>query len=78
MKAEGHSSRQSELAGWPITIESDKLGCTFYCTVAGKDSGARFARAEGATRQEAEQSALAKAGRHLALTRRFTTDASSR
>jgi hypothetical protein len=71
MKPEDHSRRQMDLAGWPITIETYKLGAVYHCSIANVDPGARFARADGATREEAEQRALEKAQRYLAQTRRF-------
>ena len=71
MKPEDHSRRQMDLAGWPITIESYKLGDVYHCSIENVDPGARFARADGSTREEAEQRALEKAQRYLAQTRRF-------
>jgi hypothetical protein len=44
----------------------------YYCTINNVDPGARFARAEGPTREDAEAKAIAKAERYLAQTRRFT------
>ena len=73
MKAEGYERRRVELSGWPIEIETHKLGDVYYCTINNVDPGARFARAEGTTREEAEQKALAKAERYLAQTRKFPT-----
>jgi len=71
MKPEDHSRRQIQLSGWPIEIETYKLGDVYYCTISNVDPGARFARADGASKQEAEQRALEKAERYLAQTRRF-------
>jgi hypothetical protein len=71
MKPEDHSRRQMDLAGWPITIETYKLGDVYHCSIANVDPGARIARADGSTREEAEQRALEKAKRYLAQTRRF-------
>ncbi len=71
MKPEGYAKRQQELAGWPITVETYKLGEIYHCTIANVDPGARFARAEGATREEAESRALEKAARYLSNTRKF-------
>jgi hypothetical protein len=71
MKSEEYSHRQAEAAGWPIAIETYKLGEVYHCTVSSVDAGARFARADGATKDEAEQRALEKATRYLAQTRRF-------
>jgi len=71
VKPEDYTKRQQELAGWPITVETYKLGDTYHCTIANVDPGARFARAEGATRDEAESRALEKAARYLSNTRKF-------
>ena len=73
MKAEGYERRRQELGGWPIEIETYQVGDVFYCTINNVDPGARFARAEASTRDEAEQQALAKAERYLAQTRRHPT-----
>ena len=73
MKAEGYERRRVELSGWPIEIETYKLGDVYYCTITNVDPGARFARAEGPSREEAERQALAKAERYLAQTRKFPT-----
>ena len=70
MKAEGYERRRLELAGWPIEVETHKLGDVYYCTINNVDPGARFARAEAPTREEAERQALAKAERYLAQTKR--------
>jgi hypothetical protein len=71
MKPEDYSNRRDELAGWAITIETYKLGDVYHCTISNVDPGARFARADGATRQEAESRALDKAARYLGQTRKF-------
>ena len=71
MKAEEYSRRQQEVGGWPVTIETYRLGDVFHCTISNVDPGARFARAEGSTREAAESAALEKAARYLAQTRKF-------
>jgi hypothetical protein len=71
MKPEDYSRRQQELSGWPVTIETYKLGDEYHCTIESADPGARFARADGVTRDEAEARALEKATRYLAQTRKF-------
>jgi hypothetical protein len=73
MKPEQQSRREVELAGWPIIVESYKLGDTYYCTISNADPGARLARAEGSSRDDAERAALEKAERFLTQTRRFST-----
>lgn len=72
MKAEDYARRQQELAGWAVSIETYRLGDVYYCTISNVDPGARFARAEGPTREDAERVALEKARRYLGQTRRFT------
>jgi hypothetical protein len=71
MKPEDYSRRQVELAGWAIVVETYKLGDVYHCTISNADPGARFARADGSTKDEAEQRALTKAGRYLAQARKF-------
>jgi hypothetical protein len=73
MKPEDYSRREIELAGWPISIETYRLGNVYHCTIYNVDPGARFARADGATKAEAEQKALEKAEHYLQQTRRFST-----
>jgi hypothetical protein len=73
MKAEEYSRREVEVAGWPIAIETYKLGDVYHCTISNVDPGARFARADGSTKAEAERIALEKATRYLQQTRRFPT-----
>ena len=73
MKAEGYAKRRQPLGDWTIEIETYQLGDIYYCTINNVDPGARFARAEGATRDEAESKALEKAERYIKQTRRFST-----
>ena len=73
MKPEEHSRRQQEVAGWPVTIETYRLGDVYHCTISNVDPGARFARAEAPTREAAEALAREKATRYLAQTRKFPT-----
>jgi hypothetical protein len=71
MKPEEQTRRQQELGGWPVTIETYKLGDVYHCTISNVDPGARIARADGATQEEAEARAIEKATRYLAQTRKF-------
>ena len=73
MKAEGYAKRRQPLGDWTIEIETYQLGDVFYCTINNVDPGARFARAEGPTREDAEAKALEKAERYIKQTRRFST-----
>jgi hypothetical protein len=70
MKSEEFRERRDELNGWSINIVSYRVGERYYCTIDNVDPGARFARAEGATREEAESIALEKANKYLGQTRR--------
>jgi hypothetical protein len=70
MKSEEFTERRDELKGWPINIVSYRIGDRYYCTIDNVDPGARFARAEGTTREEAESIALEKANKYLDQTRR--------
>jgi hypothetical protein len=71
MKPEDYSRRRVELSGWQIDIEIYRLGDVYHATVYNTDPGARFARADGSTKEEAEHRALEKASKYLAQTRRF-------
>jgi hypothetical protein len=71
MNAEAYTRREQELSGWSIVLETYRLGDTYFCTISSVDPGARFARAEGPTREDAERAALEKATRWLGQTRRF-------
>jgi hypothetical protein len=71
VQPEDYSRRQQELAGWAVSIETYKLDNVYHCTIYNVDPGARFARADGATKHEAEALAIEKATKYLAQTRRF-------
>jgi uncharacterized protein YecE (DUF72 family) len=73
LKSEDFRETRQELDGWAINIVSYRIGEKFYCTIDNVSPGARFARAEGLTREEAETTALEKAKRYLKQTRRFPT-----
>jgi hypothetical protein len=73
MKAEEYSQRTETLNGWPIHIVTYRIGDVYYCMIDNVDPGARFARAQGATRQDLERTALEKAAEYLSQTRRFPT-----
>jgi hypothetical protein len=73
MKAEEYSERNDTIDTWPIHIVTYRIGDTYYCTIDNVDPGARFARAEGRTREEVERVALEKAHKYLRQTRRFPT-----
>jgi len=70
MKSEDYGERREQIGGGAVNIGSYRIGDRFYCTIDNVDPGARFARAEGATREEAVATAREKATRYLQQTRR--------
>ena len=70
MKAEEYSERQLEVEGWPLRLTSYRLGEVFYCKADNVSPGAQIARTHAASREEAEQKALAIASERLGRTRR--------
>jgi len=76
LRSEEFRETKQELEGWPINIVSYRVGDTFYCTIDNVSPGARFARAEGPTREAAESTALEKAAKYLKQTRRMPTESS--
>ena len=75
MKPEDYSRRRQDVSGWAVEIETYKLGTVYHTTIYSADPGARFARADGSTKEESESRALEKAARYLKQTRRFPVDA---
>jgi hypothetical protein len=73
MKAEDFTERKEMIDAWSVNIVTYKIGDRWYCGIDNVDPGARFARAQGATREEVERVALEKARKYLAQTRRFPT-----
>ena len=73
MKAEEYSERHEDIDGWKVHIVTYKVGDRYYCSIDNVDPGARFARAEGATREDVERDALEKARRYLGQMRKFPT-----
>jgi hypothetical protein len=69
LRAEDYRRRRDRLEGWDIGIASYKLGGRYCCEVDNASPGARLARGEGVSREEAETEALNKAREMLARTR---------
>jgi hypothetical protein len=70
MKVENFAERKVELNGWPVNLTSYQIGETFHCRADNVSPGAGLARTTGATREEAETKAIARATELLARTRR--------
>ena len=73
MKAEDYTERHDVIDGWKVHIVTYRIGDRYCCTIDNVDPGARFARAEGSTREDVERTALEKARKHLGQTRKFPT-----
>lgn len=70
MNPQEYKETKLEIEGWPVNVTSYKLGDRFYCKIDNVSPGAWLARTTGATREEAEQSALERARQMLGRTRR--------
>lgn len=64
-KAEDYLVEIKNLSGWKVNITSYKVGDWYHCHIANVDPGATIARTNGSTREEALQTALAKAYERL-------------
>jgi hypothetical protein len=71
MRAEEHSTKHLEFDGWKVRLTSYRLGDVYHCIADNVDPGAWIARAQGATREEAESRASERARELLARTRRM-------
>jgi hypothetical protein len=70
MRAEDYQERRIEINGWPVNLTSYRIGAVYHCKADNVSPGAVLARTTGATRQEAEEKAIARARELLARTRR--------
>ena len=70
MNAEEYQERQVEVAGWAVNLSSYRVCDKWHCKADNVSPGAAVARTTGASRQEAEEAALARARELLARTRR--------
>ena len=57
-KVEDYSQRKTQLAGWPVTIITYRLGDVYRTTIDNTDPGAWVVKAQGASKNEAETKAL--------------------
>ena len=73
MKVEEYQERRVEVAGWPVSLSSYRLGDVFHCKADNVSPGAALARTTGATREEAEKKAIERAEQLLARTRVHAT-----
>jgi hypothetical protein len=59
---------------WRVGVISYRLGDRYHCDVDNVSPGARLARGEGKSREEAEKQALDKAREMLSRTRTFPVE----
>jgi hypothetical protein len=64
--------RRMELAGWPVTLTSYRIGERYICQVDNVSPAACLARFAAATLREAESQAISKAQHLLSKTRRHS------
>ena len=72
LRSEDYQRRADTLAGWPIKIVSYRSGTTHYCHIDNVSPGATIARANAASREAAEEEAIAKAVGRLEKTQRHS------
>jgi hypothetical protein len=70
MRAEDYQERRLEIDGWPVNLTSYRIGAVYHCKADNVSPGAALARTTGATREEAEEKAIARARELLSRTRR--------
>jgi len=70
MNVQNHSERRIVIDGWDVNLSTYRIGDVFYCKADNVSPGANIARTSGATAEDAEQKAIAKATERLAATRR--------
>jgi hypothetical protein len=75
MKAEEYRERKVDVGGWPVNLTSYRLDKEFHCKADNVSPGAALARTTGATREEAEANALARAEELLSRTKRRGAEA---
>jgi hypothetical protein len=70
MKVENFSERRLEIDGWPVNLVTYQIGEVFHCKADNVSPGAGLARTTGATKEEAEEKAIARAKELLGRTKR--------
>ena len=60
-KPEEYSERKEQLAGWPVTIITYRLGTVYHTTIVNTDPGAWVVKSQGTSKQETETKAISEA-----------------
>lgn len=71
MRPEDYQTHTDDIAGWKVNVVTYRIGEKCYCQIDNVSPGARIARGEGASREEAERTAREDASRRLARHRRM-------
>jgi hypothetical protein len=71
VKAEDYQERKLAVGGWEVNLSSYRTGAVWHCKADNVSPGAGLCRTTGATREEAEARALARAEELLDRTRRY-------
>jgi hypothetical protein len=66
------TARDDTLGGWPVRVTSYRIGERWFASVENADPGAKVARSEGHSREQAEHTACEKATERLGRTRRHS------
>jgi len=74
MRAEGYQEKKDVIAGWPVKICSYQVGSSYHVSIHNQEPGAWICKQEGATLEEAERKARARAEELLSRTRRVARD----
>jgi hypothetical protein len=70
MQVQNFAERRLVIDGWPLNLTTYQIGDVFHCRADNVSPGAGLARTTGATREEAEEKAIARAKELLGRTRR--------
>ena len=70
MNVENFAERRIDIDGWPVNLTSYRIGNVYHCKADNVSPGAGIARTTGATREEAEEKAIARAKELLSRTKR--------
>jgi hypothetical protein len=66
LRSEHYQRERRTIGGVEVSIESYKIGDSFYCHLSNVEPGATIARTEAPTREEAINKAIAHATEKLA------------
>ena len=71
MKIEEYQERKVTVDGWEVNLTSYRLGAEWHAKADNVSPGATLYRTTGASREEAEEKALKRAGEMLDRTKKY-------